>query len=88
AAIDAGIARGALEAGLEFVRTKTRAWPLGTAETATQDPHLIGEVGRLEVDLHAAEEVLYRAGRTLDAIASQPVTAETSAQASVAVAEA
>ncbi len=87
AAIDAGIARGAVEAALDFVRTRTRPWPF-TVETATEDPYIIGEVGRLQVDLHAAEEVLARAGRTLDGIAARPVTAESSAAASVAVAEA
>ena len=87
AAIDAGIARGATEAALDFVRTRTRPYPF-TVETITEDPHLLGEVGRLEVDLHAAEEVLARAGRTLDRIAAAPVTAQSSAEASVAVAEA
>ncbi|MCJ2056251.1 SfnB family sulfur acquisition oxidoreductase [Methylobacterium sp. J-048] len=87
AAIDAGIARGATEAALDFVRTRTRPYPF-TVETITEDPHLLGEVGRLEVDLHAAEEVLARAGRTLDRIAAAPITAQSSAEASVAVAEA
>ena len=87
AAIDAGIARGAVEAALDFVRTKTRPFPF-TVETATEDPHILGEVGRLEVDLHAAEAVLARAGRVLDRVAAAPVTAERSAEASVAVAEA
>jgi SfnB family sulfur acquisition oxidoreductase len=87
AAIDAGIAAGAVAAALDFVRTKTRAWPF-TVENATDDPYIIGEVGRLQLDLHAAEEVLARAGRTLDRIAAAPVTAERSAEASVAVAEA
>lgn len=87
AAIDAGIARGAVAAALDYVRTKTRAWPF-TVEHATEDPYIIGEIGALQVDLHAAEEVLARAGRILDRIVAEPVTAESSAQASVAVAEA
>ncbi|MGJ5202866.1 SfnB family sulfur acquisition oxidoreductase [Bradyrhizobium sp. HKCCYLR20261] len=87
AAIDAGIAAGAIDAALDFVRTKTRAWPF-TVEAATDDPYIIGEIGRLQLDLHAAEEVLARAARTLDRIAAGPVTAESSAEASVAVAEA
>lgn len=87
AAIDAGIAAGAVEAALDFVRTRTRAWPF-TVASATEDPYIIGEIGRLEIDLHAAQEVLARAGRTLDRIAAAPVTAESSAEASVAVAEA
>ncbi|MFN5688181.1 acyl-CoA dehydrogenase family protein, partial [Bradyrhizobium sp.] len=87
AAIDAGIAAGAIDAALDFVRTKTRAWPF-TVAAATDDPYIIGEIGRLQLDLHAAEEVLARAARTLDRVAAAPITAESSAEASVAVAEA
>jgi SfnB family sulfur acquisition oxidoreductase len=87
AAIDAGLARGAVAAALDFLRSRTRPAP-HTAETVAQDPHILGEVGRLMVDLHAAEAVLARAGRTLDRIAAAPITAESSAEASVAVAEA
>lgn len=87
AAIDAGIARGAVAAALDFVRTKTRAYPF-TVEHATEDPYILGEIGRLQTDLHAAEEVLARAGRTLDRIVAVPVTAKSSAEASVSVAEA
>ncbi len=87
AAIDAGIARGATEAALDFLRTRTRPYPF-TAESVAEDPHILGEVGRLAVDLHAAEAVLARAGRTLDRIAAAAITAQSSAEASVAVAEA
>lgn len=87
AAIDAGIARSAVAAALDVLRTRARPYPY-TAETVAEDPHILGEVGRLAVDLHAAEEVLARAGRALDRIAAAPVTAESSAEAFVAVAEA
>lgn len=87
AAIDAGIARGAFAAALDFVRTRTRAYPF-TVATVTEDPYILGEFGQLAIDLHAAEEVLDRAGRVLDRVAAAPVTAESSARASVAVAEA
>ncbi|OXE39010.1 SfnB family sulfur acquisition oxidoreductase [Methylobacterium radiotolerans] len=87
AAIDAGLARGAAAAALDFLRTRTRPYPF-TAETVAEDPHILGEIGRLTVDLHAAEEVLARAGRALDRIAAAPVTAQSAAEASVAVAQA
>lgn len=87
AAIDAGLARGAVAAALDFLRTRTRPYPF-TAETVAEDPHILGEIGRLTVDLHAAEAVLARAGRTLDRIAAAPVTAQSAAEASVAVAQA
>lgn len=87
AAIDAGIARGALEAALDHVRTKTRAYPF-TVERVADDPYILAEIGQVAIDLHAAEEVLARAGRVLDRVAAAKVTAETAAEASVAVAEA
>jgi len=87
AAIDAGIGRGAVTAALDFVRTKTRAAPFTVAE-ATEDPYILAEIGRLAIDLHAAEEVLARAGRTLDRVAAAPVTTESAAEACGAVAEA
>jgi SfnB family sulfur acquisition oxidoreductase len=88
AAIDQGIAQAALADALAFVRERARPWVDSGLEHASDDPYIIQEVGRLEVDLHAAHEVLLEAGRTLDAIASVAVTAESSARASVAVAEA
>ncbi|MGO4303389.1 SfnB family sulfur acquisition oxidoreductase [Cupriavidus sp. RAF12] len=88
AAIDQGIAQAAFDDAIAFVRAYARPWIDAKVEHATDDPYLIGDVGRLAVDLHAAREVLLEGGRTLDHIAAQTVTAELSAQASVAVAEA
>jgi hypothetical protein len=45
-------------------------------------------VGRLQIELHAAHEILLEAAQTLDEAAAAPVTAESSGRASVAVAEA
>ncbi|MDM0078683.1 SfnB family sulfur acquisition oxidoreductase [Variovorax sp. J2P1-59] len=88
AAIDQGIAIAAVADAIVFVREKARPWVDSGLERAADDPHLIQDVGRLQIDLHAAHEVLREAGRTLDAIASASLTAEASARASVAVAEA
>lgn len=88
AAIDQGIAIAAVADAIAFVRDKARPWVDSGLERASDDPHIIQDVGRLQVDLHAAHEVLREAGRTLDEIAAQPVTAQASARASVAVAEA
>lgn len=50
---------------------------------------MIADVGRLQIDLHAAREVLRETGQLFDALAAQDtLTAEDSARASVAVAEA
>jgi SfnB family sulfur acquisition oxidoreductase len=89
AAIDQGIAQAAVADTLAFVRERARPWVDSGLEHATDDPYIIADVGRLQIDLHAAHEVLQEAGRTLDAIASAPsIDAEASARASVAVAEA
>lgn len=87
AAIDQGIAEAAIADALVFVRERARSWVDSGLEHATDDPYIIADVGRLQIDLHAAHEVLLEAARTLDALAAHPVDAEASARASVAVAE-
>lgn len=88
AAIDSGIAVAAIADTIAFVRDRSRPWVDSGVDAATQDPYIIADVGRLEIELHAAQAVLRRAGRVLDEVAAAPVTAESSARASVAVAEA
>ncbi|QFQ89258.1 SfnB family sulfur acquisition oxidoreductase [Paracoccus kondratievae] len=88
AAIDSGIAIGALDEAIRFVREKSRPWVDSGVERAQDDPYIIGDVGRLQIDLWAARAVLHDAARLLDEIAANEVTAEASARASVAVAEA
>ena len=87
-AIDVGIAEGALQDALAFVREKTRAWNDSGVANATEDPYIIQEIGQLRIDVDAAHEVLLSTARTLDAIASEPVSAASSARASVVIAEA
>ncbi|WP_052194602.1 SfnB family sulfur acquisition oxidoreductase [Aureimonas altamirensis] len=88
AAIDSGIARAALDDAAAFVRTRARPWMDSGLESVQDDPTIIHSFGALIADYHAAQAVLYEAAATLDAIGSRPVTAESSAAASVAVAEA
>ncbi|RYF60960.1 MAG: SfnB family sulfur acquisition oxidoreductase, partial [Comamonadaceae bacterium] len=89
ASIDQGIAQAALADALAFVRERARPWIDSGLQKATDDPYIIQDVGRLQVDLHAAHAVLHEAGQLLDSIrAAGTVTAEDSARASVAVAEA
>ena len=87
AAIDLGIARGAYRDLLEFVRTRSRPWIDSGVERAAEDPLTIREVGDLTIQLHAAEALLQRAGRKVDAAAADP-TEDSVAAASIAVAEA
>jgi SfnB family sulfur acquisition oxidoreductase len=88
AAIDAGIAEAAFDDMLAFVRERARPWIDSGVGAAADDPYIIHAVGRLQTDLHAALEVLRQAGAVLDEIAAAPVSAASSARASIAVAEA
>jgi SfnB family sulfur acquisition oxidoreductase len=90
AAIDAGIARAALDDTLKFVRERSRPWIDSKVERASDDPLVVREVGHLHIQLHAAEALLERASRTLDEIAASTdaPTEDDIARASVAVAEA
>jgi alkylation response protein AidB-like acyl-CoA dehydrogenase len=87
AGVDAGIAKGALEDTLKFVRTRTRPWPDSGQARATDDPHTIRDIGDLTIRLHAAEALLERAGKVIDGLPRVPSAADL-ARASVAVAEA
>lgn len=88
AAIDQGIAEAAVADALAFVREHARPWVDSGLTRAVDDPYIIADVGRLQIDLHAAREVLLETGHLLDALAAGSIDAEASARASVAVAEA
>jgi SfnB family sulfur acquisition oxidoreductase len=87
AAIDSGIAVAALADTKEIVRTIARPWRDAEQDRAEDDPYTISKIGRLQIDLHAAQALLMRAGRFVDRAIAQP-TDKTVAEASVAVAEA
>lgn len=87
AAIDAGIAAGALDEAVEFVRTKSRPWFESGFETAAEDPLLIQRFGELAIQVRTAEALLSAAARSVDA-ARAGLTDDTAAEASVAVATA
>jgi SfnB family sulfur acquisition oxidoreductase len=67
AAIDAGIARGALEATIDLVKHHARPWIDSGQDRASDDPYTISNIGDIVIRLHAAEALLERAGRQLDA---------------------
>ncbi|MEV5955952.1 SfnB family sulfur acquisition oxidoreductase [Streptomyces sp. NPDC051987] len=87
AAIDVGIAQGALAEAAEFVRTRSRPWFESGAETAAEDPLLIQRFGELAVRTRASEALLREAARTVDAAGAE-LTDGSAAEASVAVAAA
>ena len=87
AAIDVGIARGALIDAVEFVRTKSRPWSESGVEHAAEDPLTIQRFGQLEIQVRAAEALLAEAGRAIDRARAE-LTEETAVAASLAVATA
>jgi SfnB family sulfur acquisition oxidoreductase len=86
-AIDVGIAGGALDEAVEFVRTKARPWFESGVATAVEDPLIVQRVGELTIKVRAAEALLVAAGRAVDE-ASADLTDESAGAASIAVATA
>ncbi|MGW0326386.1 acyl-CoA dehydrogenase family protein [Nocardia sp. NPDC003183] len=76
AAIDAGIARGALAAAAEFVRTRSRPWFEAEVAHAADDPLVVQRFGELAVAVAAAESTLIVAGAAVDAAVRPRTVAE------------
>lgn len=87
AAIDAGIARAAIDETIRFVTSQSRPWIDSGKETAGEDPYTIAAIGTLKIRLHAAEALLEIAGRAIDHGQAVPSVA-TVAEATVKTAEA
>ena len=92
AAIQVGIAGGALRDAGEFVRTRARpffeAARAGWAQVAAADPHTIHRFGKLATRVRAAEALLASAAATLEEVTRVPRDAGEAARGSIAVAEA
>ena len=88
AAIDLGIARGAIADTISFVRERSRPWIDAKVERNSDDPYVIADIGKLHIELHAAEALLRKAGRVLDEVSAAAIDAHAAARASIAVAEA
>jgi alkylation response protein AidB-like acyl-CoA dehydrogenase len=88
AAIDAGIAGGALAEARDFVRTKTRPWFESGLGTAAEEPLLIQRFGELDLQRRTAEALLVAAARAIDTAQAAGLTDESVADASLAVAAA
>jgi SfnB family sulfur acquisition oxidoreductase len=87
AAVDVGIARAALADTLAFTRRYARPFFETEYEHGYDDPHVIAEAGELAIRVTAADALLARAGRFVDAAQAAPDAASVAA-ASIAVAEA
>lgn len=92
AAIEVGIAGGALRDARAFLRDKARpffeAVRGGWAQKASDDPHSLLRYGRLATQARAAEATLQWAARELDEIGLNPADADAAARGSLAVAQA
>lgn len=72
AAIDVGIARGALDAAVQFVRTSSRPWFEAGVTRAVDDDLLVQRFGELALEVITAEATLAAAGRAVDAATGYP----------------
>jgi SfnB family sulfur acquisition oxidoreductase len=92
AAIQVGIAGGALRDAGDFLRTRARpffeAARGGWAATATEDLYTVGRFGRLATRVGAAEALLVQAAATQQEVGRRPVDAAAAARGSIAVAQA
>jgi len=92
AAIQVGIAGGALRDAGWYVREKARpffeAARAGWSQSASTDPHIIRRYGEMATKVTAAEALLARAGATLDEVTLRPRDAGEAARGSLAVAQA
>lgn len=86
AAIDLGIARGAFREALEATRA-SRPWIDAKIDTATEDPLSLSIIGRLDIDIRAAEALLRDSARAIDRAKPAP-DEQNVAAASIAVARA
>lgn len=72
AAIDTGIARGALEATTVYIRDNMRPWVESGVDRASDEPHTIKRIGEYAVAVRAAESALRHASRTFDRFKADP----------------
>jgi SfnB family sulfur acquisition oxidoreductase len=86
AAIDAGLAQGALDEAVRLMRDRGAWWEAGV-ERAADDPLLVQRFGELAVSVAATRALLGDAGRALDVALAGPTDRATAA-ASIAVATA
>jgi alkylation response protein AidB-like acyl-CoA dehydrogenase len=80
-----GIAEGALAAGAEYTRTRSRAWATSGVEEAVQDPLVRMRYGELDARLRAAAALTDRASADLTAAAGRGWALSAEERADVAV---
>ncbi len=88
AAVDVGIARGALDEAARHLRERARPFFETDLERAADEPYAVAAFGRLQVQARAAEALLAEAARALDAAAAAPDDQAVVTRARLAVAAA
>jgi alkylation response protein AidB-like acyl-CoA dehydrogenase len=88
AAIDTGIARGALDAATGYIRNNLRAWVESGVDHPSEEHHIIKRIGEYAVAVRAAESALRYAARTFDAFKADPSSKELEDELILAVATA
>ena len=86
AAVDTGIALGALEQAKRYAR-QARPWIDSQQDHGWQDPFTIAAIGDLEWRVHGTEAILVKAGKAVDQALAEP-SEDTVAHASLVVAQA
>lgn len=66
AAIDTGIARGALEAAIEYLNTNSHVWVDADVERAVQEPMIIKAIGDYAIAVRTTESLLRDAAELFD----------------------
>lgn len=87
AAIDLGIAKQAIDTTIELLKDHARPWIDSGVDRAADDPYTIATIGDLKIRYHAAELMLERGARQIDATIAD-ANEDTIALAKIAVAEA
>jgi len=87
AALDAGIARAALDEAAEFVTTESRPYPDAGVDRHADDPLVVQAFGEMELAVRGAEALVREAARAVDR-ADRALTARSAGAASLAVAAA
>ncbi|WP_025129034.1 acyl-CoA dehydrogenase family protein [Pseudomonas sp. PH1b] len=88
AAIDTGIAAGALGAAVDYLKQHARPWVESGVDHASEEPHIIKQIGEYAVALRAAESLLRDAARVFDEHEQDPDNKELQDQLILSVATA
>lgn len=72
AALYVGLARGALETALEYVRSTSRPWADAPIERAVEDPYIRGHAADMSIRIEAARQLLYVAARAIESAHIDP----------------